>query len=132
MDTRMDTTTQTSHYVRRTCEALGVAAGAWLIAAPMEFAMNFTASEVATFSTIAVGIVAVLACLVALLERAGSIVALGVLALAGIWAIIAPYVLEWEGGAAADSALNSIWMGIALVLLAIVGYGASQSELTER
>ena len=54
------------------------------------------------------------------------------MAVAGVWAIIAPYVLTWSGGSSSDSAVNSIWMGIALIVLALVATGATLGEPDEK
>lgn len=121
----------TAHLLRRSCEALGLIGGVWLVVAPFSFAMDFSANDNATWSTVIVGVVAIVAALGSMYERAGSVFSYGVIGLAGIWAVVAPYALTWAGGSGADSALNSIWTGAALIVLALVGYGASMTEETQ-
>jgi hypothetical protein len=120
--------TSTAHMIRRTCEALGVLGGAWLIAAPFSWALNFTGDANAAWSTVIVGIVVVCASLVAMYERVGSAISYATIAVAGVWAITAPYLLTWSGGSGSDSALNSIWMGIGLVLIALFGYAGTRAD----
>lgn len=110
--------------VSRGAEWLGLIAGIWLIVAPFEFAMNFSGDSTALWNTLAVGAVAIVGYGLSIMRLASAAACYALVGLAGVWAIIAPYVLDFVGGSDGDPALNSIITGIVMAVLALAGFGA--------
>jgi SPW repeat len=120
------------HSVRRTCEGAALALGVWCMAAPWQFALDFIADDASTFSTLGVGLAVAFGALLSMLDLAPASVGLGVVGLAGVWAVIAPYVLDFVGGTAGDAASNSIGCGVVLVVLSLAGYAAAAQDMSEQ
>lgn len=110
--------------ISRGAEWLGLVAGIWLIIAPFGFAMDFSGNSTALWSTLAVGAVAIVGCGLSIMRLASAATCYALLGLAGVWAVVAPYALDFAGGSGGDPALNSIITGIVMAVLALAGYSS--------
>jgi len=123
-----DPTTTTAHVVELVCAAAGLAVGAWLLIAPFEVAMDFTADDAATWSTMLAAGAAIVGAGGVLAGVGSRLAAFALMGVSGAWLALAPFVLSFDGGSGSDPAVNSIITGIALVVLAVSGIAARSTE----
>jgi hypothetical protein len=105
-----------------------VIASAWLIASPFEFALDFVDDSAALWSTLIVGGVALVAMIAGLTRAITMAAAFAIAGVSGIWAIVAPYVVDFVGGSGGDAAVSSITTGIALFALAGIGLATLEEQ----
>jgi hypothetical protein len=104
----------------------------WAVVSPASFALDFSADSTALWSSIAMGIVALLAASLVLLYAVEAVSGFLIAGVAGLWGIAAPYILEFNATTEDTAALNSIIVGIVLLGASIVGVAAALEVETEQ
>ena len=107
-----------------TAGVLMVAAGVWLIVAP--FVLSYGGGTTQLWNDIILGVIVGLVGLSAFTApRTSGWINL----LAGIWLIIAPFVLSYQGGSAVGAAWNDVVLGIIVGVLGLWSMAAPEDEV---
>lgn len=109
-----------------TASGINVLAGIWLIIAP--FILGY-ANSTPTTNDIWLGIIVGILALIRIFSNARSTWLSGINVLAGIWLIIAPFVLSYANN---TPRVNDIVLGIIVIAFALWSGGASTVTRTHR
>jgi hypothetical protein len=116
-----DSGRETLSLVRLLCGIGVVLASIWLIVSPFELALDFVEDDAAAWNTIVVGVISLMAIVGAFARTISMAAAFAIAGISGIWAILAPYLVDFVGGTGSDAAVSSITTGIVLFALAGIG-----------